>query len=57
MFPEHSFIASCLSAGLSIQDLKLLTYVDVLKILVSLIPGSKEKGEMATQSDIDNFLR
>lgn len=57
MFPEHSFIASCLSAGLSIQDLKLLTYVDVLKILVSLIPESQEKEKMATQSDIDNFLR
>ena len=42
------------------NDLKLLTYVDVMKILVSFLPDKKETGEsvkMATQQDIDRFLR
>lgn len=43
------------------QDLKMLTYVDVMKILVSFI-DKKEKTpsqnnvRMATQADIDRLL-
>ena len=55
MFPEHSFIASCLRNGLTIDDLRFLTYVDVMKILISFIP-EPEKEKLASQSDIDKFL-
>ena len=58
MFPEHSFLASCLQAGLRIEDLKNFTYVDVMKILISFIPEKEENlTKKATQSDIDKFLR
>lgn len=56
-FPEHSFIAICLRIGLTINDLKSLTYVDVMKILVSFLPDKKESVKEATQQDIDMFLR
>jgi hypothetical protein len=55
LFPEHSFIASCLRIGLTLQDLKILNYVDVMKILLSYI-GSGNKSKKATQSDIDRLL-
>ena len=56
IFVEHEFIASCLRIGLSISDLKELTYVDVMKILLSFIQDSKPQKNMATQSDIDKLL-
>lgn len=37
LFPEHTFIATCLRIGLGIEDLKKMTYVDVLKILIGYI--------------------
>jgi len=55
IFPEHSFIATCLRVGMCISDLKLLTYVDVMKILLSFIP-SKNNQKYATQRDIDKLL-
>ena len=55
MFPEHEFLASCLRVGLHISDLKELTYIDVMKILLTFI-DSKPKGNKATQSDIDMLL-
>lgn len=58
LFPEHSFVATCLRVGLSINDLKIFTYIDIMKILLSFIPEKKERDvRMATQSDIDRFLR
>lgn len=57
LFPEHSFMASCLRVGLTINDLKILTYIDVMKILLSFIPKKQEQTRYATQQDIDRFLR
>lgn len=52
VFPEHSFVASALRIGLSINDLKELTYVDVMKILISYI--DRKNGEKKpTQSQIE----
>ena len=56
VFPEHGFVASCLRIGLSISDLKQMTYVDAMKILLSYIGSSETKTKKATQSDIDRLL-
>lgn len=63
LFPEHEFLAACLRMGLKIEDLKILTYVDVYKIFISLF-NSEEKEEkeesgsvrQATQEDIKNIV-
>lgn len=58
MFPEHEFLVTCLRIGLKIEDLKILTYVDVLKILISFFDNDKEEDgiKMATQEDIQNLV-
>ena len=57
LFPEHHFLLACLRLGLTIQDLKLLTYVDVMKIFLSIETKKKDTGvRKATQSDIDRLL-
>ena len=43
LFPEHEFLASCLRMGLTISDLKILTYVDVLKIFISFLRRKRRK--------------
>lgn len=46
--------------GLTLQDLKILTYVDVLKIFLSFSDKSKNDDndvKTATQNDIDKLLR
>lgn len=61
LFPEHDFLATCLRMGLRIEDLKILTFIDVIKILVSFI-GKEDKKEStngireATKEDIDNLV-
>ena len=59
-FPEHAFLATCLRIGLSLKDLEYLTYVDVLKIFLSLtesIENSNKNGaRMASQKEIDRLL-
>lgn len=60
LFPEHEFLAACLRMGLRIEDLKILTYVDVHKIFISFF-NSEEKEEsgsvrQATQEDIKNIV-
>ena len=56
IFPEHEFLGSCLRIGLTISDLKELTYVDVMKILITFIGGKKSNVKEATQRDIDKLL-
>ena len=59
IFPEHEFLAACLRMGLKIEDLKILTYVDVLKIFISFFDNDKEEEKgtrMATQEDIQNLV-
>lgn len=56
LFPEHHFLSACLSIGLTIQDLKILTYVDVMKIFISLTNKQKRREKKATQKDIDRLL-
>ena len=61
LFPEHEFIVTCLRIGLKIEDLKQLTYVDVLKILISFIGKDNKKEEKngvreATPEDIRKLV-
>lgn len=51
LFPEHEFLSTCLRMGLRIEDLKILTYVDVLKILISFI-GNDSRKERKTQNGV-----
>ena len=57
LFPEHHFLLACLRLGLTIQDLRFLTYVDVMKIFLSI--ETKKTGETkykeATQADWDRL--
>ena len=55
VFPEHEFLGSCLRIGFHIADLKELTYVDVMKILVTILTTDNSSKE-ATQNDIDKLL-
>ena len=50
---EHNFIASCLKCGLTINDLKQLTYKDVAKILLCFIDKKESDVRQATQQDWD----
>lgn len=52
---EHSFISVCLQSGFTINDLKELEYVDVAKILLSMIPEDK-KYRKATKADWDKLM-
>lgn len=57
LFPEHHFLLACLRLGLTMQDLRFLTYVDVMKIFLSIETKKKDTGaRKATQSDIDRLL-
>ena len=58
LFPEHEFLVSCLRMGLRLEDLKLLTYIDVLKMFISFIGKPKEQDGVrkATQEDIQNLV-
>lgn len=55
------FLGLCAKNGISIEYLKILTYVDVMKMLVSFIDTNNEETNknsvrMATQRDIDKLL-
>lgn len=57
LFPEHHFLLACLRLGLTIQDLRFLTYADVMKIFLSIETKEKDTGvRKATQADIDRLL-
>lgn len=61
-FPEHDFILSALKIGLTIQDLKQLTYVDVAKMIlcnidIDNVKESYQNIRNANQNDIDRLLR
>lgn len=58
IFPEHDFYLACIRLGLRIEDLRYLSYLDVLKIFICLNkqkPKNK-KERKATQADIDRLL-
>lgn len=61
-FPEHTFLALCAKNGISIEYLRIFTYVDVMKMLISFIDTTSNKEtnknsvRMATQKDIDKLL-
>ena len=58
LFPEHHFLLACFRLGLTIQDLKFLTYVDIMKIFLSIETKKENTGvRKATQADIDRLLR
>lgn len=54
LFPEHFFISACLKMGITIKDLELLTYIDVMKIFLSSTRREK-KVRKATQADWDRL--
>ena len=57
LFPEHHFLLACLRLGLTMQDLRFLTYVDIMKIFLSIETKKKDVGATkATQGDIDRLL-
>lgn len=57
LFPEHHFLLACLRLGLTMQDLKFLTYVDVMKIFLSIESKKKDtEVRKASQADIDRLL-
>lgn len=58
LFPEHDFLVSCLRMGLRIEDLKFLTYIDVIKMFISFIgkPEKQDGVRKATQEDIQNLV-
>lgn len=61
IFPEHVFVGTCLQARLTVDNLKSMTYVDIMKVLISLVPdtseinNSKIKIRRATQEDMDKM--
>lgn len=59
LFPEHEFLLSCFRINIHIEDLKKLTYVDILKMMLPLLKksNSKEEERKATQNDINIFLK
>lgn len=60
LFPEHEFLVACLRMGLKIEDLKVLTYVDVLKMFISFCSkderSTKDGAREATQKEIQNLV-
>lgn len=57
LFPEHHFLLACLRLGLTMQDLRFLTYVDVMKIFLSIETKKNDtKVRKASQADIDRLL-
>ena len=57
-FPAHTFEATCLRAGITLSDLEKRTYVSIMKVLFSFLKSNKKEGtKMATQKDIDKFMR
>ena len=55
-YPEQEFIASCLRVGLTIEDLKELTYIESMKVLYSFLEKKGTNQRNATQADIDRLL-
>ena len=57
-FPEHEFLIMCLRFKLTIEDLKILTYIDVIKMLILTLDNTNEDKDYrkATQADIDKFM-
>ena len=56
-YPEQEFIASCLRIGLTIEDLKEITYIEAMKILYSTIEKKNvKKVRKATQADWDRLM-
>lgn len=52
---EHYFIAMCLQNGFSLEDLREMEYVDIVKIMICLIPEEHKYTE-ATEEDWDNLI-
>ena len=61
VFPEHEFIVSCMNFGLNIEALKELTYIDIVKMMITTRKREKEnkktKYRMATQEDWDRLAQ
>ena len=58
LFPEHDFLLSCFRIFINILDLKMLTYIDVVKMFLPLYKKSNRIEERkATQNDINIYLK
>lgn len=60
IFPEHDFLTACLRIGLKIEDLKILTYIDVLKIFITIFNNNEKEEKtgtrIATKKDIEKMV-
>lgn len=60
IFPEHEFLTACLRIGLKIEDLKILTYIDVLKIFITIFNNNEKEEKtgtrIATKKDIEKMV-
>ena len=54
MFPEHAFIKTCLGLGISIKNLKEITFIDTMKIFLSNIVDNNNM--KPTQKEIDMIM-
>lgn len=57
LFPEYEFLASCLRMGLTISDLKILTYVDVLKIFISFLRRKRRSAKRCKKSNTRRYTK
>ena len=55
VFPEHNFIRTCIENNITMEDLKILTYSDVMKIFLSNNTHKNKGFREATQSDWDRL--
>lgn len=52
---EHYFIGACLQIGLRIEDIKDMEYVDIAKIMITMLPEDT-KYRKATAEDWDKIM-
>ena len=57
LFPEHEFLASCLRINLTISDLKILTYIDVLKIFISFLRRKRRSPKRCKRSNTRRYTK
>ena len=55
LLEEHAFIGNCLQIGLKMEDIKELEYVDIIKIMITMLPEDR-KYRKATAEDWDKLM-
>ena len=55
-FPEYAFAISCFKLGITLEDMKTLTWVECMKMIVSNLVAMRETTPKATQDDINKLF-